>query len=332
MAETQIIKKRPEDRRGLKEGSLVAGLNIALFRLIANRWRTLPNFRGKVRFAKGLKTVLGLDNRHIVETVILSNPKFAVTLDLHSWHEFLAYIDGDYETETVHFLARCYNEEGIFIDVGANIGLISLPFASIVDPSNLAASPFIFCIEAVKSNYEALVHNIELNRRQNNIIAIKKGVGERDKTVEIQVEGNLKEGEGTGTGNILPETTDHRCERIPLTITTLDALRSSGEISNHCSLMKIDVDGYDFFVLQGAKQLMSSSRPLIFGEFNSHCLAWHGHSHDDVARYVGQFDYEVFSKTKAGWKFIPLRKNKVDQDLLLVPKEKLVKLSWCCEL
>jgi hypothetical protein len=159
MAEAQSMKRRPEDRRGLRQGSPIAEFNTGLFRLFASRWRALPNFRGKVRIAKELKTVLGLDNRHILETVILSDPAFAATLDLHSWHEFLAYIDGGYETETVHFLSRCYDKEGIFIDVGANIGLISLPFATIVDPSNLAASPFVFCVEAVKSNYEALLNS-----------------------------------------------------------------------------------------------------------------------------------------------------------------------------
>jgi FkbM family methyltransferase len=214
----------------------MAELNVALFRLFANHWRELPNFRGKVRIAKELKKFLGLDNRHILETVALNNPAFSATLDLHSWHEFLAFFDGGYEMETVHFLARCYDREGAFIDVGANVGLISLPFANIVDPSNSTVSPFVFCIEAIKSNYEALLHNIKLNKRQDAIIAIGKGVGERGKTVEIQVEGNLKDGGGTGTANILAEGTTHPCERIPLTITTLDALKDSGEIADRCSL------------------------------------------------------------------------------------------------
>src|SRR5262249_235519 len=161
-----------------------------------------------------------------------------------------------------------------------NVGLLSLPFANIVDSSNLESSPFVFCVEPIKSNYETLLHNVKLNRRQNTIAVIGKAVGEREKTVEIQVEGNLKDGEGTGTANILAEGTDYPCERIPLAVTTLDALRASGEIANRCSLMKIDVDGYDFFVLLGAKQILSFSRPLIFGEFSSHCLAWHSHSHD----------------------------------------------------
>ena len=103
----------------------------------------------------------------------------------------------------------------------------------------------------------------------------------------------------------------------------------AGRFPTSCSLIKIDVDGYDFFVLQGAGKLLSFSRPIIFGEFNSHCLAWHGHSHAEVADYVKQFDYEVFYKSTEAWKFIPLGKNKIDQDLLLVPKERIADLSWC---
>jgi FkbM family methyltransferase len=260
----------------------------------------------------------------------VTNPAtFRATLDLHSWHELLAFFDGGYEPETVRFLTRCYDRDGAFLDVGANIGLISLPFASIVDQSNSARSPFIFCIEAIKSNYEALIQNIKLNQRQSSIVAIGKAIGEREKIVEIQVEGNLRDGEGTGTANILTEGTTHPCERIPLAITTLDQLTENGEIPKHCSLIKIDVDGYDLFVLQGAKQLLTFSRPIIFGEFNSHCLAWHGHSHDDVARYIGQFDYEVLFKS-GGWSFTRVQKNRVGQDLLLVPREKLQRLVWCC--
>jgi FkbM family methyltransferase len=266
-----------------------------------------------------------------LETVTLTNPAtFRATLDLHSWHELLAFFDGGYEPDAVRFLTRCYDRDGAFFDVGANVGLISLPFASIVDQSNSAHSPFIFCIEAIKSNYEALIQNIKLNQRQSSIAPIGKAVGEREKIVEIQVEGNLRDGEGTGTANILAEGSTHPCERIPLAVTTLDQLTESGEIPKHCSLIKIDVDGYDLFVLQGAKQMLSFSRPIIFGEFNSHCLAWHGHSHDHVAHYMGQFDYEVLFKS-GGWSFTRKPTHSVDQDLLLVPREKLQNLAWCCE-
>ena len=187
MPDLQITKKRPEDRQGLRPGSPISKLNVGLFRRFAGQWRKLPNFRGKVRLAKGLQNNLGLENHHILETVVLSDPaSYQATLDLHSWNEFLAFVDGGYEGHTVRFLASCYDKRGCFLDIGANIGLISLPFAALIDPSNSADSPFIFCIEAVRSNYERLVHNIQLNQREKAIVAIGKGVGEREKTVEFK--------------------------------------------------------------------------------------------------------------------------------------------------
>ncbi len=48
----------------------------------------------------------------------------------------------DWDDVMERFLARCYDEDGAFLDIGANIGLInSLPFANIIDPSNLKALP-----------------------------------------------------------------------------------------------------------------------------------------------------------------------------------------------
>src|SRR5215472_16488973 len=103
---------RPENRRGLTPGSPISALSVAFYRLFATQWRALPAFRGKVRLAKGLKTLLGLDNHHILKTVTLTNPAtFRAILDLHSWHELLAFFDGGYEADAVSFLTRCYDRD-----------------------------------------------------------------------------------------------------------------------------------------------------------------------------------------------------------------------------
>ena len=321
---------RPEDRHGIQQGTLLSDVNVAFYRSFVRQWRKLPNFRGKVRAALELYRVLGLENHHIFETATIKYPaRYLAILDIHSWHEHLALIMNGYESDTVRFLVRCYPGEGYFLDVGANIGLICCPFAELIDHSRRGASPQIYCIEAVKSNFDRLLQNIELNNRQNAIVPIGKGVGDCEKIVEIQVEGNLKEGEGTGTASILAVGTAHPCERISLEITTLDKLIGSGALPQDCSLMKIDVDGYDLKVLEGAVNLLTSSRPIIFGEFMKHCLAWHGQSHDDVVDFVRQFDYQVYSKDRGAWRFLSYQKYNVESDLLIIPMEKIPDLHWC---
>jgi len=324
------MTNRPEDRHGVQQGTLLSDVNVAFFRKFARQWRKLPNFRGKARAALELYRVLGLENHHIFETASIKNPaRYLAILDLHSWLERIAFLTNGYENDTVRFLARCYPDEGYFLDVGANIGLICLPFAELIDHLRGGASPRVFCIEAVKSNFERLIRNIELNDRQNAIVPIGKGVGDCEKIVEIQVEGNLKENEGTGTANILAEGTSHPCERIRLEIKTIDKLIGSGALPKDCSLVKIDVDGYDLKVLQGAIKLLSSSRPIIFGEFMTHCMAWHGQSHEDVIAFVRKFDYQVYSKDRNAWRFLAYQDYNAEGDLLIVPMEKLQYLYWC---
>ena len=82
-------------------------------------------------------------------------------------------------------------------------------------------------------------------------------------------------------------------------------------------------------VLEGATRLLESSRPIVFGEFMSHCLAWHGQTHRDVVDFLEAFDYEVFSKMDNSWTFLNIGAKEADRDLLLVPKEKISSLSWC---
>ncbi len=320
---------RPEDRHGITRGTMLAKINSALYLHFAKLWRTLPNGRGKVRIANEIYKFMGLENKHIfVEARMRSPTEYYANIDFHSLHERWAYLMSCYEEETVSFLARCYEKNGYFLDVGANIGLISVPFVKLTRTRD-ESLPTVFCIEAVRSNFERLVGNIELNGMQGTIKPIGVGVGEREKTVEIQVEGNLRDGEGTGTANILAEATMHPCERIPLQITTIDHLIEAGELPIECSLIKIDVDGYDLKVLEGATRLLESSRPIVFGEFMSHCLAWHGQTHRDVVDFLEAFDYEVFSKMDNSWTFLNIGAKEADRDLLLVPKEKISSLSWC---
>lgn len=287
-------------------------------------------FRGKCRAAIELRRLLKLENHHILESVSLHLPTmYNATLDLHSQHELFAYFTGGYESETVEFLRKCYDNTGYFLDIGANVGLISLPFAIMTNEFHSQSGPFVYSIEAIKSNQLRLHENILLNELSDQVIPINYGVAEKEKTVQIQVEGNLKDGGGTGTANILADNTDHPAERISMHVTTIDKLIETDVLPNKCSLIKIDLDGYDLKALQGARSLLATSRPVIYGEFSAHCMSWHGQTHQDVETYMSEFNYAVFYRNANEWRFSKVSSQ--DGDLLLVPAERVASFSWCCE-
>ena len=277
--------------------------------------------------------LFGLEKKRIILDTKLVRPiPYKARLDLHCKHELMAYFMGGYEYDTVEFLINLYDREGYFMDIGANIGLLSIPFTLKVqsDTNKILPSPTSICFEAIKENCITLKRNIKTNNLQNSVKVYCVGLGDTEKVVDIQIEDNLRDGEGTGTANIIPADSDYMCERIPLKIKTLDSLMESGELTQDCSLVKIDTDGYDLFIMKGARLLLTKSRPIIFGEFSAHCLGWHGQTVINVIEHMNNFKYYVYSKRSNEFKFEGnIDVNSYITDLLLVPEEKVNQLAWC---
>lgn len=291
----------------------------------------LPNFRGKVRVLKILYRLFVKEGKHDIIFTKLHRPvSYKAMIDTHCAHELMAYMMSGYEYDTVKFLDRIYDKNSFFFDIGANIGLISIPFTIMQKNKFSNHKKYTYCFEAITSNCNSLNYNIKINNLKNNISAFCIGLGDTEKNAEIQVEGNLKRGEGTGTASIISAHSNYKCERIKLYVTTLDKLIDAGKIPSSCSLIKLDTDGYDFFILKGAKHLLSNSRPIIYGEFMEYCLNWHNQSIKNVISYVEDFNYLAYAKKQNKWLFSD--KIKLDSficDLLLVPEEKLDMCKWC---
>ncbi len=158
-------------------------------------------------------------------------------------------------------------------------------------------------------------------------------LGDSEGPADIHVAGNLRSGEGTGNANVLPTGSTYVCERIPVALTTLDALFAAGRLPPDCALIKIDAEGYELNILRGARTFLAASRPIIFGEFMRHCLAWHGQTQADVVRFIGDFDYRAYRKLAGKTpRFVPYDPaDKFEQDMLLVPRESVSRLAWCLE-
>jgi FkbM family methyltransferase len=286
----------------------------------------LPPVRGKTRLCLALYRLLGLAGRHVRVRARLRRPvRYVAELDLHAWLQRVAFLTGGYEGDTVEFLLRLESagggaRPGYLLDVGANVGLIAVPFALL---ARAGGGVRVVAVEAISDNLAVLRRNVELNGLGDAVKVVEVGLGEVARTVEIQVEGDLERGEGTGTANILPIGSTYECVRQTIEIRTLDELADCGEIPAGCSVVKIDTDGYDLKVLQGGVGFLRRERPVIFGEFSAVCLSWHGQSLADVLAFAKTVDYEVWKRIPRTWKFeVATEDSSFSEDLLLVPVEK----------
>jgi FkbM family methyltransferase len=282
----------------------------------------LPRVRGKTRVLLALYKLLRLSGRHVVVNANLRRPTpFEAQLDLHAWLQRVAFLTGGHEEDTVEFLLdlhRRAGSRGYLLDVGANIGLIAIPFAKRIGAQQ---QPSVIAVEAVPDNVTVLRRNIDRNGLAAAIPVIPYALGATAGAAQIQVEGDLHDGEGTGTANILPEGSTYECVRQEIIVKTVDEL----SLPEGCAVVKIDTDGYDLKVLQGGAEFLRRNRPVIFGEFSAHCLRWHQQSIEDVAAFAEAHGYEVWQRVIPTWQFRPYDPATAaafEQDLLLVPSGK----------
>jgi hypothetical protein len=85
--------------------------------------------------------------------------------------DYQLYAHGIYEAGTLNIISQCLNEGDIFIDVGANIGLMTLLGARRVGPSG-----GVYAFEPAPATFGLLQDNISLNQMKN-IHAMNVGLG-----------------------------------------------------------------------------------------------------------------------------------------------------------
>lgn len=143
------------------------------------------------------------------------------------------------EFNDMGFLLHFLRKDDLFYDIGANVGSYTLLASGVCQSQTVAFEP-------VKETFEILYKNIELNNLQNIVTLENKGVGDKPGELLFSTDCDttnhvLNANEPTENSNRIPVVNlDLYCkEYIP-------------------SLIKIDVEGYEVQVLDGAQELLSN--------------------------------------------------------------------------
>jgi FkbM family methyltransferase len=145
-------------------------------------------------------------------------------------------------------LAKYIDQEACIVDVGANVGDT---LAGMVETN--ATSTYV-CIEPDDGFFELLTKNIERIKASKpglSAIASKNLVGKAVSDVQLQGDGGTKHAVVGREGSLKSRT--------------LDDILTEHAIQN-VRLLKSDVDGFDFDVLDSASSTISTCKPLLFFE------------------------------------------------------------------
>jgi len=153
--------------------------------------------------------------------------------------------------------------EMIAIDVGANYGTHTLAMAR-----TLTGCGKVIAIEPQERIYYALCGNVALNNLMN-VTAIRSAVGSHNGIIKIPVPDYLapasygsleliKSDENEIVGQVIDYSDS---ATVPVTLMTIDSL-----LLDRCDLLKIDAEGMEMFVMEGAAKTVTNHKPILFIE------------------------------------------------------------------
>lgn len=165
---------------------------------------------------------------------------------------------GSFEPKVRNACAAFARSGAVVLDVGANVGALSLPLAEMVGDAGR-----VHAFEPTRRGVERLRANLALNPRLAARVSVHQaflGRNEGRTPREIRAQWPVV-GSAAGRG----EHGGAPCGTDGARATSLDALWREGEFSS-IDLVKMDVDGYESEVLEGATALLRHARPPIVME------------------------------------------------------------------
>ena len=169
----------------------------------------------------------------------------------------------------------CKKEPTVIFDVGANIGVTAIGFSSIFPKA------LLFAYEPVPTTFAILAATIEKNKLEK-ISVFQCAIGERVGTVRMTSDLN--------TGNYVVR--GHEKETVSVPLTTID--EQTRKLSKMPELIKIDVEGHEWSVLQGAKRTLQLHHPTLVLELYSPWLRRSGSTAQQIVTFLQQLGYTYY--------------------------------------
>jgi FkbM family methyltransferase len=186
----------------------------------------------------------------------------------YGWIRLLYTGDGDEQEIAYHLNQKRWHEKDVSIfenllapgqtaiDVGANLGFVTTMLASIVGPRGRVVS-----FEPSRMVFEKLQKTIAANSL-TQVVALNVGCGAASSVERLQ-----QVSRSSGNASIVAAGSDATEIRI-------ERLDDVAEVwSSPVALLKIDTEGYEPEVIEGARRLLAEHRPVIYMELGGDYLA-----------------------------------------------------------
>src|SRR5215211_1005584 len=199
--------------------------------------------------------------------------------------DFLMMTTHEYDNIERHFTPK---EGDVVIDVGAHIGPYTLKASK-----RVGLNGKIIAIEADPENFDILNRNIQLNKL-TNVIALNYAAYSKEDKIRLYLPSKEKEEESSYTkyNTIMTERVHNEKKFVEINANTLDYLLQSNGIKHEVNWIKIDVEGAEYEVLKGAKNIISKSNNISL-LVEIHNLSENTSLNEPIKEFLNSYSFKI---------------------------------------
>lgn len=165
------------------------------------------------------------------------------------WQRQRSFIYGTWEPEVVEAMQSVVREGFVALDIGAHIGYYALVLSRLVGTTGR-----VIAFEPLPGNYRVLEENVRLNRCKQ-IEAVNQAVLDRSSSLKVTIP------DGEPLPGSVSLFADYGTEPVVVQAVSLDDFLRERKGPIH--FLKLDVEGAEGLVLQGARETIELHHPAM---------------------------------------------------------------------
>jgi FkbM family methyltransferase len=202
---------------------------------------------------------------------------------LHSFFAFSNFNEwGNRHNKLFQTYIELCKKSKCFFDIGAHIGLVSLPASTVMENKGI-----VYSFEASPKNLFFLKYHIEINNIKN-IKVVEKLVSSENK-----IENNFFESkEPSGMNSIINLKNKRVTKYKKVQSISLDNFCKKNNIIPE--LIKVDIEGSEIKMLIGSKKIIKKYKPIIFLSYHPEHIKKLGYSKKRIFQILKELRYQIF--------------------------------------
>ena len=219
-------------------------------------------------------------------------------------------VTGEYEPLETRILKHFAVNAGVVVDIGANVGYFAVELGKVLEKNGR-----LIAVEPIPESFEQLEANIQLNSIQDRVSCHQIAISDFHGSLTLykpEVSGSS----ASSARNLHPTECSITVE-VP--VTTLDTLINSLNIQN-CDLIKVDVEGAELMVIQGALDSVKKFKPVIFAELLRKWSAKFNYTPNELLEILLPLGYRCFAVSEQLPEIFEITDSTVETNFLFVPE------------